>query len=82
MDGRDGFVVTKYTKVCHEHLAPEDLLRVPGGKRWRLKNADVPLKVGRTDSVAYKRKPPPVKHEAVKRVKVAWSMEVSINQNP
>ena len=37
MDGKDGFVVTKNSKVCHVHFATEDILRVPGGKRWRLR---------------------------------------------
>ena len=44
MDGKDGFVVTKNSNVCHVHFATEDILGVPGGKRWRLRDAAVPIK--------------------------------------
>ena len=44
MDGKYGFVVTKNSNVCHVHFATEDILGVPGGKRWRLRDAAVPIK--------------------------------------
>ena len=60
MDGKDGFVVTKNSKVCHVHFATEDILRVPGGKRWRLREGAVLLKpVSHPNRVERENLPPP-----------------------
>ena len=37
VEGKDGFRVTKNTKVCHAHFNNEDVLKVPGGSRWNLR---------------------------------------------
>ena len=37
VEGKDGFRVTKNTKVCHVHFKNEDVLKVPGGSRWKLR---------------------------------------------
>ena len=58
VDGKDGFVVTKHTKVCNEHFSSNDMLKVPGGKRWRLKDGAIPLKAGQPFVKNIKRKPP------------------------
>lgn len=46
IDGKDGFIVTANTKICNEHFAVNDILKVPGGTRCWLKNNALPLKVG------------------------------------
>ena len=58
VEGRYGFVVTKNTKVCNEHFSPDDMLKVPGGKHWRLKDGAIPLKAGQPFVENRKRKPP------------------------
>ena len=37
VEGKDGFRVSKNTKVCHAHFNNEDVLKVPGGSRWNLR---------------------------------------------
>ena len=69
MDDRDGFVVTKNSKVCHVHFVTEDILRVPGGKRWRLRDGAVPIKAGQPPKPCRKRTPPPVKPDIPEKVK-------------
>lgn len=71
MDGKDGFVVRKNSKVCHMHFVTEDILRVPGGKRWRLSDGAVPIKAGQPPKPCRKRNPPPppVKHDIPEKVK-------------
>ena len=61
MEGKDGFVVTQNSKVCNQHFAPDDMLRVPGGTRWRLKDGVIPLKAGQSTDIR-KRKPPTTRH--------------------
>ena len=51
MEGKDGFVVTQNSKVCNQHFAPDDMLRVPGGTRWRLKDGAIPLKAGQSTDI-------------------------------
>ncbi|XP_020909445.1 uncharacterized protein LOC110247359 [Exaiptasia diaphana] len=63
IDGKDGFVCNRNTKVCHEHFKKDDILRVPGGKRWRLKQGAVPLKVGHEEAINKKRKPPAMRRD-------------------
>jgi len=44
VEGKDGFRVTKNTKVCHVHFKNEDVLKVPGGSRWKLREGSRPIK--------------------------------------
>mgnify|MGYP000223533919 CR=1 FL=1 len=44
VEGKDGFRVTKNTKVCHAHFNNEDVLKVPGGYRWNLREDAKPIK--------------------------------------
>lgn len=55
-DGKDGFEVTKNTKVCDLHFNREDVHKVPGGRRWTIKQGELPVKVGKNSTP--KRKPP------------------------
>ena len=57
IDGKDGFKVTKNTKICHIHFNPDDITRVPGGSRWSLKPDAAPIKTGKSPYVQ-KKKPP------------------------
>ena len=43
VEGKDGFRVNKNTKVCHAHFKNEDVLKVHGGSRWKLKEAAKPI---------------------------------------
>lgn len=75
MEGKDGFVLTQNTKVCNEHFKREDVLKVPGGKRWRLKDGVAPLKAGQPCPDTRRRKPPTTRHEChpKKKLKIADS---------
>ena len=44
VEGKDGFRVTKNTKVCHAHFKNEDVLKVARGSRWKLKEDAKPMK--------------------------------------
>ena len=44
VEGKDGFRVTKNTKVCHAHFNNEDVLKVPGASRWKLREDANPIK--------------------------------------
>ena len=44
VEGNDGFRVTKNTKVWHAHLNNEDVLKVPGASRCKLKEDAKPIK--------------------------------------
>lgn len=59
IDGKDGFRVTSATTVCSMHFRQEDVLRVPGGKRNRLKKNACPVKWNKTPAPPHgKRKAP------------------------
>ena len=71
MEGKDGFVVTPNTKICHEHFQSNDVLKVPGGTRWRLKENAIPVKAGQRFVDERKRKPPAPRTETiVKKTKI------------
>ena len=57
VEGKDGFRVTKNTKVCHAHFNNEDVLKVPGGSRWKLREDAKPIK-DNFWTPRMKRKPP------------------------
>ena len=42
--GKDGFCVTKKVKVCHVHFNKEDVLKVPRGSYWKLREDVEPIK--------------------------------------
>ena len=44
VEGKDGFRVTKNTKVCHAPFNNEDVLKVPGGSLWKLREDAKPIK--------------------------------------
>ena len=69
IDGKDGFAVTANTKICDQHFLPEDIVKVPGGKRWRLKDGAIPIKVGQPLRDERKRKPPAMRYEPNIRLK-------------
>ncbi|CAB4030270.1 Hypothetical predicted protein [Paramuricea clavata] len=86
-EGKYVFFVTQNTKVCNVHFSPEDVLKVPGGKRWRLKDGAIPLKAGQAPVVLnMKRKPPTMRNEAqitTKKPKVSSTSDVgSIRYQP
>ena len=71
IDGKDGFIVTANTKICNEHFALNDILKVPCGSRWRLQKNALPLKVGQP-LVETTRKRPAIRTNTVatKKTKV------------
>jgi hypothetical protein len=69
VEGKYGFVVTKNTKVCDEHFLSDDMLKVPGGKRWRLKDGAIPSKAGQPFVENRKRKPPTTRTQTTSTTK-------------
>ena len=70
-EGKDGFMVTNNTKVCDSHFSSEDILKAPGGKRWRLKDGAIPFKASHTPAVSLKRKPPSLRSAPIISIKKA-----------
>ena len=58
VDGKDGFFLNKHTRICNQHFSEQDVIRVPGGKRWRLKAGALPIKAGQPTINYNKRKAP------------------------
>ena len=69
IDGKDVFAVTANTKICDQHFLPEDIVKVAGGKRWRLKDGAITMKVGQPLRDERKRKPPAMRYEPNIRLK-------------
>ena len=64
-------MVTNNTKVCDSHFSSEDILKAPGGKRWRLKDGANPFKASQTPAVSLKRKPPVLRSAPIISIKKA-----------
>ena len=61
--------VTANTKIRDQHFLQEDIVKVPGGKRWRLKDGAISIKVRQPLRDERKRKPPAMRYEPNKRLK-------------
>ena len=55
-EGKDGFMVTSNTKVCDNHFSSNDIQKVPGGKRWQLKDSAIPFKAGTKPCCSFEKK--------------------------
>ena len=84
-EGKDGCMVNNNTKVCDKHFSSEDILKAPGGKRWRLKNGAIPFKATQTPAIPVKRKPPilrsvPISMKKPKPAHLVETVETRIHQ--